>query len=300
MAAAFQQFIAFGTDIVGIERALRLFQSICHIILSYPLLQILLLPSTTPKSLTSSTHALTALRSQINVSRRFIRLFRFLDTFHAGWLLYVAEEKSLETWLDIVGKTCLGVYGFLESATMLDVLGIQGLNVWGVERSREMNLQSQVFWFSALYCSVVGSGIKLFKVFAHQAVPKNGEGYGTGEKPGQKPSETEKLKPKETPLVSDKELSQEDELKEERERLKGVVAKRKAERRAWIREVSTQVTSLGKKMLSDTIDMILPTAGAGWINVHPGVVGIAMFTTTIITGLDVWHRCGRDLAKKNA
>ena len=239
------------------------------------------------------------LRHQLNVSRRFIRLFRFLDSFQAGYVLYAApKDKSIETWLVILSKTFLGIYGFLETATMLDVLGIEYLSVFGEAKSKELNSQAQVFWFVALYASVVSCGIKLFQLFAYRPVPKTGEGYGTGEKPGEKAAESEKVESKEKPLISEKELSQDEQLKNEQERLRGVVAKRKQERRVWIRDFSAQASSLGKKMISDSLDMLLPASGAGWVNVHGGYVGLAMFCTTIITGLDVWHKIGKDLNKK--
>lgn len=285
------------TSQVGIERILRLFQSICHIAISYPIVLTFFLSDVAPPNVAASIVGITALRSYLNISRRFIRLFRFLDSFHAGWVLYVAQEKSLETWLDIISKTCLGIYGFLESATMLDVLSVDELTVFGQEKSKDLNYQAQILWFTALYASVIASGIKLFHLFAYQPVPQTGEGYGTGEKPAQQ-SVDEKSEAKDTSTVGEKQPSDEDELKKERERLKDVVAKRKEERREWIQKFSAQATGLGKKMASETLDMLLPAAAVGWVNVHPGLVGLAMFCTTIITGLDVWHRCGRDLEKK--
>lgn len=268
--------------------------------ISWPILIAPFLSNITDVTLTSSLIGLTALRSQLNISRRLIRLFRFLDSFHAGYQLYTAEEKGLETWLIILSKSLLGIYGFLETATMLDILNVDELGIFGKERSRELNLQAQVFWFTALYASVISSGIKLFQLFAHRAVPKTGEGYGTGEKPVEKTTESEKAASKETPVVVEKALSEEERLKNEQERLKGVVAQRKEERTIWTKEFSAQATTLGKKMLSETLDMLLPSAGLGWVKVDPGLVGLAMFCTTIITGLDVWHKIGRDLEKKKA
>ncbi|KAF7558479.1 hypothetical protein G7046_g5679 [Stylonectria norvegica] len=300
MADFLEQFIVFGHDSAGIERTLRLFQSICHILISYPLL-LSLLPITSPKTAVATTLPLTlvALRSQFNLSRRLIRLFRFLGPLRAGAVLFLADDRSSDVWLEVISKTCFGIYGFIESATMLDVLEIQGLQVVGAERSRELNYQAQFFWFIALYSSVLASGVKLFRLFAVAPAPKKAAGSGTGEKTAQ-PSVSEKATSTASVAVSEKGLSQEDELKKEQERLRGVVSQRKAERRVWLREVITKAKDLGKKMITESVDMILPIASIGWIKVHPGVVGVAMFCTTIVTGLDVWHRCGSEVQKKKS
>ncbi|KFH46119.1 hypothetical protein ACRE_031180 [Hapsidospora chrysogenum ATCC 11550] len=289
MAGTYDQFIAFGTDNAGLERILRLFQSLFQILTSYPLLIATLLPTSPPAIHISAETSLRQLQSRLAITRRWLRLFRFLDAFRGGWQLYLSEAKTLETWLDAHAKTCLGMYGLLESVTLLDLLDVDHLEVFGRERAASLNVDAQRFWFAALYLSAMSSAVKLVRLLAYRPVPPTGDGFamggaglggkGSGEKDGA--------------LVSGEDKSDLEKIKEERE-------KRKRQQKEWAKKVSGEMGALGMKLLSDMLDLVIPASIVGWIQVDPGLVGLAMFCSTIITGNDVWRRHGRQLAKEQA
>ncbi|KAH6887583.1 peroxisomal biogenesis factor 11 [Thelonectria olida] len=263
----YAQFVAFGTDLVGLERLLRLFQAACSVLISYPLLLAALVPKPTSEAqLAVKAVGLGALRGQLNVSRRFIRLFRFMDTLNAGFDAYVAPEKNLEVWLDVVSKTCLGMFGMIETLTLVDLIGIPGLEVFGPARSSEIDAQSQYFWFFGLATSVTISLIKLSKV----NVPP------IAEKEQEKPTKTVSEK------ADEKEDTKEKAAKdaEEKKRLKEVAAKKKV---------------LLRSIVSDVVDMLLPGSAIGFVKISGASVSSAMFFTTLTTGWAAWDRIGARL-----
>jgi hypothetical protein len=290
MAGTFEHFVAFGTDLVGIERILRGFQAICSLLVWYPALFALVEPKV------SSTLPLRKLGGQINVSRRFIRFFRFLDTFQAGWNVYVAQgDKSLDVWLEIVSKTCFGMFGMMETATLLDLCGIDNLRIFSPEKFSEIDYQSQLFWFAGLYTSVLVTVIRLYRLVSSPpaAVTRQSVSTTSTENTAELVSAE-----KETSTTTLSEKSSKEELDKERERLKGIVAKRKAERRAWMKKLNTEGYVLLRALVSDLLDMLLPTTTVGWIKLDPGLVSLAMFFTTFTTGSAVWDKVGRDLQMK--
>ncbi|KAF5662067.1 hypothetical protein FHETE_8172 [Fusarium heterosporum] len=288
MASKFEHFVAFGTDLVGIERILRLFQATCSLLAWYPALFALVQPKV------SSTASLRSLGGQINVSRRFIRFFRFLDTFRAGWTVYVAQgDKSLDAWLEIVSKTCFGMFGMMETMTLLDLCGIDNLRVFSPEKLEEIDYQSQLFWFAGLYTSVLVSAIRLLRLLSSTPASITRENVSTGST-----ENTAELASAEKEIAGLSEKTSKEELDDERKRLKDIVTKRKAERGAWMRKVSSDGYVLARALVSDLLDMLLPTTTVGWVKLEPGLVSLAMFFTTLTTGAAVWERVGRDLQRQ--
>ncbi|KAM0426658.1 hypothetical protein ACHAPT_007974 [Fusarium lateritium] len=299
MVDTYEHFVAFGTDLVGIERILRLFQATCSILISYPALLALFIPAGAAVQ-ASKANGLGVLRGQLNLSRRFIRFFRFLDTFRAGWDAYVAVgDKGLDGWLDVVSKTCFGIFGMMETITLLDLCGIENLRIFSEERYQEIDYQSQLFWFAGLYTSILVSGIKVYRLLSTRpaAVPvrsvptENAAELITAEK--ELSEKTDASAPKD-----EDENKSKDDLDKERERLKTIVTKRKAERQAWLQKLSSEGFVLARSLFSDTLDMILPTTTVGWIKVEPGLVSLVMFLTTLSTGMAVWENVGQRLQKK--
>jgi hypothetical protein len=234
---------------------------------------------------------LIQLRSRFNLARRFLRLFRFLDSFHSSYLLAstvpsAAASVPLETWLDIIGRSLMGMYGLLESATLPDLLEVQGLQIWGSEWTPTLNVEAQRYWFLALACAVLSGLVKVVKVFAYAPVPATGSGYGTGEQ--EKKGTEEELVKGEGEDKGDVKL----EWEKERERLRAVVARRKEERRAWRREVRRRSTGLMRRVVADGLDLLLPGSVIGWVKVDPSMLGLAAFVSTGLTALEVWERCG--------
>ncbi|SCV46003.1 uncharacterized protein FFB14_08981 [Fusarium fujikuroi] len=288
MVGTYEHFVAFGTDLIGIERILRGFQAICSLLVWYPALFALVQPKV------PSTLSLRALGGQINVSRRFIRFFRFLDTFRAGWLVYVAQgDKSIDMWLDIISKTCFGMFGMMETLTLLDLCGIEDLRVFSAEKFQEIDYQSQLFWFAGLYTSVLVTVIRLYRLVA--GTPASVKRETVSINSTEKPAELITAE-KETAVLSEKMTK--DDLDKERERLKSIVNKRKTERRAWIKKFKREGYALLRALVSDLLDMLLPTTTVGWVKLEPGLVSLAMFITTFTTGQAVWERVGQNLQRQ--
>lgn len=217
------------------------------------------------------------LKDQVNVTRRYIRTFKFLDSYALAYGLITGASgpKSLETYLDILYGTFMGTFGMLETITLPDISGVPGLSIFGPEQTIFLNVEAQRLWLFGLVCSVLSNGIKLIKLFAHAPVPASGA-FNVDEK---------KAAPE----------GKEEELKAERERLKKIVEQRKQHRAA----VQGKARVFMRKMLADTLDMILPLGALGWYVSEPGVVGSVMLVTSVLTSLDTWEKCRVQVEKKH-
>lgn len=51
--------------------------------------------------------------------------------------------------------------------------------------------------------------------------------------------------------------------------------------------------------MANALDVVLPDVIVGWVHASPGTVGLAMFTTTVLTGMDLSERCGREALGKD-
>ncbi|KAI3324331.1 hypothetical protein HD806DRAFT_494759 [Xylariaceae sp. AK1471] len=279
----------------------------------------------------ATTHAiLIALRVRLALARRYFRLFRFLESFNAAQKLYVSlslsppttdnqkqgQEKErgsppprrtqADVWLDVFGRTFNGMYLLLEAATVLDAQKIPGLALWGPELERTLTIEGQRFWLFSLVCGVFSGLVKIFKVLAYTPIPvptststssaghvgsANGSG---GEKEKEDPDE------KADEDGGAKEYDEENwDLKKEQARLRRVVENHKLGRMAWRREVRSRISALGRRVVSDALDITLPGSVVGWVNVDTGTVGLAMFVTTVLTSIEIWERCGREVAGNN-
>ncbi|KAM0331394.1 hypothetical protein ACHAQA_003067 [Verticillium albo-atrum] len=267
-----EQFISFGTDIFGLERLLRGVQSICQILLAYPLLLPALYPfftAATPPSPRLTALTLEPLKSQVNVTRRAIRTFNFAKSFSTAYALVaraVAEPQPLEVHLDIINSSLMGAFSLLETITLPDLLGVPGVAIFGEERSNSLNVEAQRFWFYALAVGVLSSAVKIVKLFG-EPVP--------GAAPPPKGAE---------------------DWKAERERLRGGVVARKAHRA----EVRKKARGLLRRMAADSLDILIPGSVVGWVSSEPGTLATVMLCTSVMTGLDVWERCGRQVAGQKA
>lgn len=54
------------------------------------------------------------------------------------------------------------------------------------------------------------------------------------------------------------------------------------------------------KLLAEMLDMVIPASTLSWVDVDARLVGIAMFCSTVLTGIAVWDRCGRQLDRAAA
>lgn len=71
--------------------------------------------------------------------------------------------------------------------------------------------------------------------------------------------------------------------------------KREKVTREWAKQVSGLVWKLGRAATANALDVVLPGVTVGWIKAEPGTVGVAMLVTTVLTSMDVWERCGREV-----
>lgn len=256
---------------VGLERIFRFFQAVVQIIASYPAVFSLFLivldyGTGRPHPPADTLSILLTLRQRFNLARRFLRLFRFLESFHAAHKLYVSiapsnqagdKQRSSraepEAWLDVFARTFNGMYLLLEVPAIVTELKIEGLQLWSPEWDRTVAVEAQRFWLFALVCAALSGMVKMRRI--QQAEPA-AEGKGG--------SDSGKAEGSSTAVVAEK----------------------------FQREKARKMRGLARSVVANTLDIVVPGVVVGWVKVSPGVVGLAMFVTTILTGMDVWERCG--------
>ncbi|KAJ6014182.1 hypothetical protein N7540_008773 [Penicillium herquei] len=134
-----QQFTRFVNNGAGLEKTLRLIQSIAQIAAVF--------------TVGSTAVRLTAAKLQLALTRRFFRFFGFLDSFQrVSTLLTNGGVGSVARWLELAKWTCFGLYFVLEDLTILHAMGVYAVP-WEARVMREAN----TFWFYALSFSIAGS-----------------------------------------------------------------------------------------------------------------------------------------------
>ncbi|RYO85813.1 hypothetical protein DL766_003769 [Monosporascus sp. MC13-8B] len=318
MARTFEQFVRFTTDSVGLERTLRLFQAVAQILSSYTLpfnllIHLFTLSTEKPPSPASTHVILLALRQRFALARRFLRLFRFLESFSAAQKLYLSAASAAaegpgdskaqrrvgdtgidaEVWLDIFGRTFNGMYLLLEASTIVEALEIDGLAVWAPETGGRVSIEAQRFWLFALVCGVLAGLARIIKVLAYTPGQSTGEDYsqGTVDENGGVAGAVPEDKDQEGKTETEKNLTNQErasqwDIAEE---------KQKTREMSW-RQAQANVRGLTCSVMANALDIALPGTAVGWLNLESGTVGVAMFITSILTGWDVWERCGREVS----
>jgi hypothetical protein len=156
------------------------------------------------------------------------------------------------------------MYGFLESITILD---LSGISIFGPEMTKKMNMEAQRFWFGALACGVLAGVVRLLELWAYKPVPGTAEGFGAavGDGKGKGKNLDEKRKKKD---------------------LKEKMARDREDR-------TVRNRAIVRKLIADVLDLAIPGAALGVLQLDSGVVGTAMMISTFFTGFDVWIRCGK-------
>ncbi|KAL2162100.1 hypothetical protein VTH06DRAFT_7885 [Thermothelomyces fergusii] len=317
----FEQFVRFGTDAYGIERLLRLIQALTTILLHFPTVFSWFLlflgpfsslpaafetPHTTlsTTTTTTATTTLALLRKRLAALRQAVRFFRFLDSFAAAWsvLSSLREQQqpsqppqppqppprgakarqqggppertpaagAAEQWLDFGSKSFTGMYLLLESAVFVEaVLDVPGLRVWGSpEAVARLVLDGQRLWFAGLVCGILAAAVRLARSGRRAAGRGTGPVGGGDKDGGGKGGGEEKGEGKER-----------GEMRERRD---------------------TARRNVVRRLAADVMDLAVPGSVVGWVPLAPGYVAVLMLGSTILTGMEVWERCGRELAAQRA
>ncbi|KAI8953039.1 NADH-ubiquinone oxidoreductase [Xylaria longipes] len=242
----------------------------------------------------ATTHAaLLGLKNQFAFVRRYFRLFRFLESFHAAQKVYSSisfasestakgerkgKRETLALWIDVFGRTFNGMYLLMEASTILDVQGIPGLAVWGPAREREVAVEGQRFWLFSLACGVLAGLVRIADVLSLASEPVSVSVSASAEGEGEEAVDEKTADPDgKAEKVASPPQEQVDHL-------------------ARSREVRAKISGLGRRVVSDALDITLPGSVVGWVPVSTGTVGLAMFVTTVLTSVDIWDRCGREVA----
>lgn len=77
----------------------------------------------------------------------------------------------------------------------------------------------------------------------------------------------------------------------QRERMRKMVWARKERMRRWKLEIRTRGYRLARRCVADVLDLVVPGTVVGWVRVAPGTVGACMVVSTWLTGLEIWERC---------
>lgn len=219
---------------------------------------------------------LAELSSRIGLVRRFIRFFRFMNAFSASYSTFTSlTEPSgkkgvkgasttlyLEKTLDGLASSFNGLYLLLEAATIVDALGIEGLTVLGKELAFATKIEAQRCWFLALVFGALACVLKLSKA---QEVAVN------------------------NPVSETTNDAKDNAANNEKRRV--VKTKRQPS------TATSQQLRLSRKLMTCLLDLPLPGTIVGWIPASPGTLGLLMLSTSVLSGVDVWERCGREVGK---
>jgi hypothetical protein len=215
-------------------------------------------------SLSSHQHLalpLNQLRRHLNINRRLLRLFRFLDAFHTAYALVAGPSTlTMEGHLDVLSSTFNGLYFLLEAVTIVDAMEIDGLALWGSEYEAVLRMEAQRCWFIALVCGATASCLRLSAARKELATLSGrlASMMAKGDKTAEQTAE----------------------------RRKGLERKAALEKGA---------RTHFRRLLAGVLDLPLPGSAVGWIQAEPLTIGLAMMTTSVLTGVDVWERCGKEV-----
>lgn len=268
--------------LAGLERLLRGFQSLLLICLGFDkIVLVILAVAAKHDEVEVSAHlaALALLKSKVNITRRVLRTFKFLEFSASATRKTLSKKQSLETYVEILFATFMAGFCLLETMTIPDLLGIPELQVWGVEMTGMLNLEAQRLWFLALACNVVCGYARLNRL---------SKGLPTTVVFGEKSENTQG-----NPQESRAHVKPEANEDQDRRADAGVTTTC-----TTLETTQHQIWNIKRRILSDCMDMILPCAALGWISIGTGRLGLVMLFTSFLTGLEVWERCGQQLVSR--
>lgn len=261
----------------GLERLLRLLQASVQILIAL-VAQSPLAYGTIANALGSREvrRPLAELAGHLGLVRRFIRFFRFFEAFTNSYKAFTSltvssKEKGgngmssslyLRKTLDGLASTFDGLYLLLEAATLVDTLAIEGLTIMDKDLHFATKIESQRCWFLALLFGALSCILRLYDMqtvaVARPAPAKTATTNAAA-------SENDKAVP---------------EIK-----------------KTQTAKTTAQQLQVSKKLMVCLLDLPLPGSIVGWIPASQGTLGLLMLTTSVLTGWDVWQRCGKEVGR---
>ncbi|EAW06519.1 PEX11 domain protein [Aspergillus clavatus NRRL 1] len=164
--SALRQFSNFTHTQAGLEKTLRLIQSLAQVVIETSI------GNATVKSWSIA-------KSQLALTRRFFRFFAFVDCFERVFaLLGGAGDEGIPLRLIELGRwSCLGLYYVLEDCTLL-----HAMNVWRVSWGDSLLVEAYKFWFYGLALSILGACWGLLFPGKVKQSAKGAWGKGKGKK----------------------------------------------------------------------------------------------------------------------
>ncbi|KAF6811013.1 hypothetical protein CPLU01_15186 [Colletotrichum plurivorum] len=221
---------------------------------------------------------LQGLRERLNLARRFFRLFRFLDAFSTVYT-DLGSAKRPETallrcvsYLNLLARTFNGMYLLTEAVTIIDTLHVDGLAPLGKANERVLRIEAMRFWFLALVAGICATLLRLYGTL-RQDSPAEKASSSTEAVPNDSLRD-----PSESVEPSDKSRNTSDGPPSSKQGPKSCEAGKPLRRLAAL-----------------SFDVFIPGSVLGLVPAKSGVVGLAMICSSILTGLDVWDRCGREV-----
>ncbi|KAI1341108.1 peroxisomal biogenesis factor 11 [Xylariaceae sp. FL0016] len=292
-ATTMDQVARFTTDAVGLERIFRFLQAIVQIISSYPfaldlLLQLLTLTTPLPPSPSATRTILQQLHQRLGLARRYFRLFRSVDSFHAANKLYAGILSPITTttapttraWLDVLARTCNGMWFLLDAATVLEALQVPGLRLWSPAWERVLAVEAQRFWLFGLACGAL-SGVLRMRELWTETSSSVAPTAAAAAADGRRDEGEKQAAGTQSDKVSAMTTANEDV--------------------SWsgrIAQVRRKAPGLMRSTFANALDVVVPGSVIGWVKLGPGPVGVAMLVTTYLTGMEAWERCGREVSGK--
>ncbi|PWY70910.1 hypothetical protein BO70DRAFT_124496 [Aspergillus heteromorphus CBS 117.55] len=246
----------------GLEKTLRLFQSFCVLALQLDL------------HLDAVVVARCGVaRSQLALTRRFLRFFNFIDCFNKAFALVGGSSRSVslspgkqtkglgsssasgstagfKSALEICKWGCFGLYFLLEDVTLLHATGIYPLPS---PLNKTVLTEANKFWFYALVFSLLGAWWGV--LFPTTSSSPGSSSKGT--KSGKKAKSSEKKRSPSAPLVS-------------------------------VSSTRLDVWAVFKRVLVDACDLLIPGMFLGWVDVSELGVGVGMVVSTVVSGWEIW------------
>jgi hypothetical protein len=122
---------------------------------------------------------------------RSIRALEFLLKTHS--LLQQSRRFCIIALLDLMFAAFMGVFFTLETATVPDLLEIEGVKVFDEWRIMDLDKQAQLCWFIALTCSALEGCIVLASGIGSTSVQATGSTSKTASEPRERRLKLKKL-----------------------------------------------------------------------------------------------------------